>query len=80
MADRLVFVHYRNRAGVRRLLAKARRAYVSPLCYAEVARIAPEGVQLLTLQDMILPESLRTLRRSLFPAFALRGRNGSLSA
>lgn len=80
LAERLVFVHYRNHARVRQLLAKARRAYVSPLCYTEVAKIVPKGVRLLTLQDMVSSESLRTLRRSLFPTFALRRRNGGLSA
>jgi len=80
VAERLVFVHYRNHERVRQLLAKARRAYVSPLCYKDVTKIAPKGVRLLTLQDMISSESLRALRRSLFPTLALRRRNGSLSA
>jgi GntR family transcriptional regulator len=80
VGERLVLVHYRNRGRLRQLLAKARRAYVSPLCYTEVAKIAPKGVRLLTLQDMISSESLRTLRRSLFLAFALRGRDESSGA
>ena len=65
VAERLVFVHYRNRARVNEALQRARRAYVSPLCYEEVARQAPDGVQLLTLRDMISPDSLQALRRNL---------------
>ena len=65
VAERLVFVHHRNRARLRQVLARARRAYVSPLCYREVARHVPAGVQLVTLQDMISRESLQHLRRTL---------------
>lgn len=65
VAERLVFVHYRNRQRLRELLKQARRAYVSPLCYEEVRRHAGPGVRLVTLEDMISPDSLHTLRRSL---------------
>ena len=65
VASRLIFVHYRNRKRLRALLKQARRAYVSPLCYTEVAKHAPRGVELITLHDMISPDSLHTLRRSL---------------
>ncbi len=75
--ERLVFVHYRDRSRLRELLGRARRAYVSPLCYVEVAKQAPKGVQLITMHEMISSESLRTLRRCLFPASGLRRRNGS---
>lgn len=64
VAERLVFVHYRNRR-LRELLRRAGRAYVSPLCYDEVKKQAPPGVRLITLYDMISPDSLHTLRRSL---------------
>src|SRR5262249_12605248 len=80
LAARLVFVPCRNHARVRQLLGQARRAYASPRCYTEGAKIVPNGVRLLTLQDRVSSESLRTLRRSLFPTFALRRRNGGLSA
>lgn len=64
-ASRLIFVHYRNRKRLRALLKQARRAYVSPLCYREVAQQAPRDVKLITLHDMISPDSLHTLRRRL---------------
>lgn len=67
VAERLVFVHHRNLARLNEILHQARRAYVSPLCYAEVARQAPAGVRLLTVRDMISRDSLQALRRSLLP-------------
>jgi len=66
--ERLVFVHYRDRSRLREILGRARRAYVSPLCYAEVAEQAPEGVRLITMHEMVSSESLRTLRHCLFPS------------
>ena len=63
--NRMVFVHYRDRSRLRQLLARSRRAYVSPLCYREAAKQAPRGVKLITLRNMVSRESLRALRRSL---------------
>lgn len=65
LVDRLVPVHYRNRAELKRLFGEARRAYVSPLCYVEVVRQAPKGVTLLTLEHMISNDSLNAIQRSL---------------
>lgn len=64
-AEHLVLVHYRDRARLRHVLAQARRAYVSPLCYQQVAKQAPPHVRLITLKDMISRESLLSLRRTL---------------
>ncbi len=61
----MVFVHYRDRSRLRELLARSRRAYVSPLCYREIAQQAPRRVKLITLQNMVSRKSLRALRRSL---------------
>jgi len=49
------------------VLSRARRAYVSPLCYAEVTKQAPKGVRLITMHEMVSSESLLTLRQCLFP-------------
>ncbi len=65
VVNNLVFVHYRDHARLAQLLAEAPRAYVSPLIMDEVARHAPASVQLVTLRDMIAPESLALLRHKL---------------
>jgi DNA-binding transcriptional regulator YhcF (GntR family) len=65
IAGRLMLVRAADRARVRELLCRYRRAYVSPLCYDEVARSAPRGVRLLTLHDVISEKSLGAVRRSL---------------
>jgi DNA-binding transcriptional regulator YhcF (GntR family) len=65
VAERLLLVRSDDRARVRELLRRYRRAYVSPLCFDEVARIAPRGTRLLTLHSMISEDSLRAVRRSL---------------
>lgn len=65
--ERLVFVHCRDHSRLREVLTRARRAYVSPLCYPQVAKQAPKNVRLITLHQMVSSESLRALRHCLFP-------------
>jgi DNA-binding transcriptional regulator YhcF (GntR family) len=65
VVSNLLLVNVRQPAHVRRILSQVRAAYVSPLCIQEVAMQAPSGVQLVTLEDMISPGSIRALRRAL---------------
>ncbi len=69
VVERLVFVHYRDRARLEEVLRQARCAYVSPLCYQDVAGKTPARVRLVTLQDMISRESVQDLSRNLGPRF-----------
>lgn len=64
IAERLILVHCKDRARLREVLRRARRAYVSPLCCRQVSKQIPAGVRLITVQDMISSESLQALRRS----------------
>ncbi len=59
------FISCRNRKLVQRLLERAQQAYVSPLCYDQIAQRANKRVRLVTLRDMISKESLQVLRRNL---------------
>ena len=64
----LVLVPHQDRKRVRELLRLAPQAYVSPLVYDEVRRLAPASVKLITLHEMISRDSIEHLRRSLLLA------------
>jgi len=63
--ENIKFISSRNSKLVQQLLEQAQQAYVSPLCYDQIAQRAPKRVRLVTLRDMISRESLQVLRRNL---------------
>ncbi len=63
--EQLVLAPYKDRERVRELLGRVPYAYVSPLVYDEVRRLAPPSVKLITLREMISRESIEQLRRAL---------------